>query len=148
MGLPVQIWSSALAGGRINYLGFQTLYDRDVMRAENRIRLLNYISKTPLDCQVAVVFGHAAAVNWAGQYHNDVGMKLADTLWFSGYPADLIPTSEIENGSMKVDDEGWICYGKQRYSAVVLYNPEFEKNSTAAFFQKAVGGKNSRIQNR
>lgn len=141
MKLPVQIWSSALAGGRINYLGFQTLYDRDVMRAENRIRLLNYISKTPLDCQVAVVFGHAAAVNWAGQYHNDVGMKLADTLWFSGYPADLIPTSEIENGSMKVDDEGWICYGKQRYSAVVLYNPEFEKNSTAAFFQKAAGGK-------
>jgi len=141
MKLPVQVWSSSLAGGRINYLGFQTLYDKDLMRAENRIRLLNYISKTPLDCPVAVVFGHAAAVNWAGPYHNDVGMKLADTLWFSGYPADLIPTSEIENCSLKVDNEGWICYGKQKYSAVVLYNPEFEKSSTAGFFLRAAGGK-------
>jgi len=68
-------------------------------------------------------------------------MKLADTLWFSGYPADLIPTSEIENGSLKVDNEGWICYGKQKYSAVVLYNPEFEKSSTAGFFLRAAGGK-------
>ncbi len=139
--LEDQVWSSALAGGRIHYLGFQTLYNRDIMRAENRIRLLNYISESPLDCQVAVIFGHAATVNWAGPYHNDVGMKLADTLWFTGYPTDLIPTSEIENGSLTIDEDGWVCYGKQRYTAVVLYHPEFEKNSTSEFFLKAAGGK-------
>lgn len=140
MKLPVQVWSSALAGGRINYLGYQTLYDPDIMRAENSIRLLNFISESPVDCRVAVVFGHAATVNWAGAYHNDVGMKLADTLWFSGYPADLIPTSEIENGSLKVDEEGWICYGKQRYTAVVLYHPEYEKHTTGDFFNRASKG--------
>jgi hypothetical protein len=139
--LPVQVWSSALANGRINYLDHSSLYNSDVMRAETRIRLLNYISQSPMDCPVAVIFGHAATVNWAGPYHNDAGMKLADTLWYSGYRTDLIPTSEIENGSLKVDKEGWITYGKQRYSAVVLYHPEYEKSTTSDFFRKAADGK-------
>jgi hypothetical protein len=135
--LATQIWSSALAGGRINYLPFQSLFDTELMRAESRIRLLNYISDSPLDCPVAVIFGHACAMNWAGPHHNDVGMELVDSLWKKGFPADLIPTSEIENGSLRVDTEGYITYGNQRYSAVVLYHPEFEKKSTAEFFSKA-----------
>jgi hypothetical protein len=94
-----------------------------------------------LDCAVAVIFGHAATVNWAGLYHNDVGMKLVDTLWFSGYRTDLIPTSEIENGSLKIDNDGWITYGNQRYTAVVLYHPEYEKGTTGDFFRKAAAGK-------
>jgi hypothetical protein len=136
-----QVWSSALAGGRINYLSYRRLYNRDLMRAESRVRLLNAISQSPLDCPVAVVFGHSCAMNWAGPHYNDVGMKLADTLWYSGYPADLIPTSEIENGSLQVDKKGWVRYGDQRYAAVILYHPEFEKESTSEFFLKAGKGK-------
>jgi hypothetical protein len=132
-----QVWSSALAGGRIDYLPFQRLYDADLMRAETRIRLLNAISRSPLDCPVAVIFGHAAAMNWAGPYFNDVGMELVNLFWNTGYPADLIPTSEIENGSLRIDEDGWVTYGEQRYAAVVLYHPEFEKRSTSDFFLKA-----------
>lgn len=146
MNLPVQVWSSALAGGRINYLGFQSIYDSEVMRAETRIRLLNYISNSPVDCRVAVIFGHAAAGNWAGAYHNDVGMKLADTLWFNGYRTDLIPTSEIENGSLQINEEGWVCYGEQRYNLIVLYHPEYEKQVTGDFFAKAVKGNTALLQ--
>ena len=139
--LSDQVWGSALAGGRIDYLRYFSLFDKDIMRAETRIRLLNYISKSPLDCPVAVIFGHASAMNWAGDGFDDVGMELVDTLWNQGFPADLIPTSEIENGSLKVDEDGWIHYGSQKYTAVVLYHPEFEKESTSAFFKKAVSGK-------
>jgi hypothetical protein len=135
--LSDQVWSSALAGGRINYLSFQTLYDPEIMRAENRIRLLNAISQTPMDCPVAVVFGHPGAMNWAGPHFNDVGMDLLNLLWNAGYPADLIPTSEIDNGSLKVDEEGWITYGNQQYEALVLYHPEWDKKSTSAFFKAA-----------
>ena len=56
--LSTQLWSSVLGGDRIDYLGFQSLYDPDIMRAENRIRLLNAISQSPVDCPVAVIFGH------------------------------------------------------------------------------------------
>jgi len=144
--ISAQQWSSALGGGRIDYLPIQSLYKKEVMRAESRIRLLNYISKSPLDCRIAVIFGHACAMNWAGPYHDDVGMQLVDSLWKSGYPADLIPTSEIDNGSLRVDADGYIAYGTQRYDAVVLYHPEFEKKSTSDFFLKADKGNTTMLR--
>jgi hypothetical protein len=134
--LGTHMWSSVLAGGRINYLRYFYLFDEDLMQAENRIRLLNYISKTPLDCRVAVVFGHSSAMNWSGPEYEDVGMELVDSLWHKGFPADLIPTSEIEKSSLTVNSDGSLKYGLQKYDAVVLYNPEFEKGSTAEFFSK------------
>lgn len=136
-GFSDQVWSSALAGGRLNYLGFQSLYDPELMRAESRIRLLNTISESPLDCPVAVIFGHPGAMNWAGPHFGDVGMDLVNLFWNTGYPADLIPSSEIANGSLYMDEEGWVCYGKQRYSALVLYHPEFDKKATSEFFMNA-----------
>ncbi len=139
--LSTQVWSSVLAGGRINYLSFQRLYDPEVMRAENRIRLLNPISQSPMDCPVAVIFGHHAAMNWTSPHFDDVGMDLQNLLWNSGYPADLIPSSEIDNGSLKLDNEGRITYGDQKYAAIVLYHPEFDKKSTSDFFLKAANSK-------
>ncbi len=147
------IWSHALAGGRINYhriypsrendLGLNEqleLLRGDLMRAESRIRMLNYISKSALDCPVAIIFGHACTMNWAGPAYDDVGMDLADSLWRAGIPADLIPTSEIEKGNLQIDEDGWISYGEQRYAAVVLYHPEFAKGSIAEFFMRASKG--------
>jgi hypothetical protein len=150
------LWQHAMAGGRINYHPLypveepvsllarqEMLLAPDLVRGECRIRLLNFITKTPLDCPVAVVFGHACAMNWAGPAYADVGMQLADSLWAAGYPADLIPSSEIGNGSLRVGEDGFVQYGPQRYATVILYHPEFEKPETAAFFQEAASGKTS-----
>lgn len=145
------VWTHALGGGRINYHSVYPdrgiyqdrdleLLKGDLMRAESRIRLLNYISKSPLDCQVAVIFGHARTMNWDGPLYDDVGMGLVDSLWRLGYPADLIPSSEIQHKQLTIDDEGWIKYGPQRYATVVLYHPEYEAPQTAEFFNKAVDG--------
>ena len=150
------LWSSALAGGRINYhppypvenpqYPRVELLQGDLMRAESRVRLLNYISKSSLDCPVAVIFGHAAAMNWASNTFDDVGMEVINSLWHEGFPTDLIPSSEIDNNNLHLDEKGWICYGKQRYSALILYNPEFEKSSTATFFKKAQGSPTALFQ--
>lgn len=139
------VWAAVLAGGRINYhppWPTDSLAERrrmllrgDLMRAECRVRLLNFISQGPLNSPVAVVFGQARAMNWAGPAYNDVGMELIDSLWGAGYPADLIPSHEIENGSLRVSGDGWVQYGQQRYAAVVLYRPEFDNAKTATFFQ-------------
>lgn len=140
-----ELWSSALAGGRVSNLpsgiGVTGILGSNYIRAETRIRLLNYIQPAPLDCPVAVVFGHASAMNWAWPNYEDLGMRLADSLWRIGIPTDVIPSSEIENNSLRFDQNGWIRYGDQRYAAVVLYNPEFEKPSTAEFFSEASKGK-------
>ncbi len=145
------VWSGALAGGRINYHPIYpndgSLVDRhiellkgDLMQAESRVRLLNYISQSPLDCPVAVIFGHACTMNWAGPAYDDVGMELVDSLWRAGIPTDLIPSDEIESGNLQIDKDGWIRYGAQRYKAVVLYHPEFENMPTAEFFSRASKG--------
>ncbi|KAA6300977.1 MAG: hypothetical protein EZS26_002869 [Candidatus Ordinivivax streblomastigis] len=141
--VATQAWSSVLGGGRIDYLSYQSLWniDPELMKGECRIRLLNCISKSPLDCRIAVVFGHASATNWVGPYFEDTGMALVDSLWHTGYPTDLIPTTEITNGSLKTDADGTIRYGEQVYTAVVLYHPEYENRSVADFFTKAAHGK-------
>jgi hypothetical protein len=75
-------------------------------------------------------------MNWAGPDYDDVGMDLVNSLWCRGIPTDLIPSSEIGNKSLYIDEEGWICYGSQRYSAIILYHPEFEKIKMADFFSR------------
>lgn len=145
------VWKHALAGGRINYHPIYpdpeniahrdlALLKGDLMRADCRIRLLNYISRSPINCPVAIVFGHTCAMNWAGPAYDDVGMDLASRLMREGIPVDLIPTSEIWNNSLVVDVNGQISYGPQKYAAVILYHPEFEKASTAEFFNEAANG--------
>jgi len=141
------LWNHALGGGRINYHPLYPnpenkprlqrnyeLLEGGLMQGESRIRLVTLIAKTPIDCPVAVVFGHACAMNWAGSTYDDVGLGLTDALWQAGYYADLIPTSEIANGALKVMD-GIVVYGRQTYAAVALYHPEFENADTAAFFR-------------
>ncbi len=147
------LWSHALGGGRINYhplyptargLGLENiaaLLRGDLMRADARLRLLHFIARAPLDCPVAVIFGHAAAMNWAGPHYNDVGLGLANELWRQGYPADLIPADEIQANALRVDEAGWVRYGPQRYTAAVLYHPEFEPAGTADFVARAALGR-------
>ncbi len=150
-----ELWAGALSGGRINYhplwptdekvaanMGrYRGLLRGGLMRGDCRVRLLNFITRSPLDCPVAVIFGQPNAMNWAGQTFGDVGLELCDALWRAGYPADLIPTTEIWNGALKVGRDGYVQYGAQRYRSVVLHRPQFEPVATAAFFQKAAKGK-------
>ena len=145
-----EMWSAALAGGRINYHPFYPskikrnrhieLLRGNLMQGESRIRLLNYISDSPLDCPVAVIFGHARTMNWAGPRYDDAGMELINELWHRGIMTDLIPTSEIENSHLSIDENGRIRYGPQQYAAIVLYYPEFESPSTAGFFANVKTG--------
>lgn len=139
--LHMQVWSSALAGGRIDYLDFTQLTGDGLIEAEKKIHLLNFVATAPLDCRVAVVFGYHSATNWASPHYDDTGMQIADALWRSGYAADLIPSYEIENGSLVIDNTGKVTYGRQKYDAVVFYHPEMESTAVRDFFATATGTK-------
>ncbi len=143
------LWTHALGGGRINFHPiypnpdnlspldrYGELLKDGLMRGECRLRLIPLVTNAPVNCPVAVVFGQACAMNWAGPTYEDVGLDVTNALWKSGYYADLIPTSEIESDSLTVDDTGTVHYGAQRYAAVVLYHPEFETPATVSFFQR------------
>lgn len=141
------IWRAALAGGRLNYHPLwpipveqltTSLLKDSVMLAESRVSLLNYIAEAPPDCKVAVVFGHPAAQHWANkETFADVGLKIANALWQMGHYTDLIPSSEITNGALKINGNGKVQYGPQEYEVVVFYHPEYDKASVATFFKNA-----------
>jgi frataxin-like iron-binding protein CyaY len=147
-----ELWQAALAGGRVNYhqlfphptwvsgRALMPLLEGELMRGQCRVRLLNFISATPLDCPVAVVFGHAFATNWAGPKFLDSGVGLAENYWKAGYPADLIPSSEIGGKALRVGDDGFVHFGPQRYAAAVLWQPDLGKPPTAEFWRSAAAG--------
>jgi hypothetical protein len=145
-----KIWQAARTGGRINFLrypydyhlkDYERILEPTLMRAETRIRLLNFITKSPLNCPVAVVFGHTAALNWVGPYFGDLGWAFAHALRKLGLPADDIPSSEIQSGALKINTDGSATYGAQHYKALVFLNPEYEPSSTFAFLRQAAASK-------
>lgn len=150
-----ELWAGALSGGRLNV---HPLYprpdlkagecDRGLMRSglmagTTRLRMLDFISQAPLECPVAVVFGHACAMNWTQPSYDNVGLGIASALCAKGYPADLIPSSLVASKALKLDAEGYVCLGPQRYTAVVLYQPEFGDEMELAFFSRAAAGKSA-----
>ncbi len=141
------LWTHAMANGRINYhplyprqsesgCGQEELLAGSLTRGDCRVRMLNFITRAAVDSPVAVVFGHACAMNWAGPAYDDVGMDVVNQLWQAGFYADLIPSSELASGALKVDADGALSYGQQRYTAAVFYHPEFERTQTAFVLDK------------
>ena len=140
------IWRHALGGGRMNFhpqypgswdTNPWSLAESRVLQADARIRLLNTISTAPIECPVAVVFGHPDVLNWSSKGFADVGLEVSNGLWAEGFYADLIPSSEIALGNLKLTEDGSLQYGPQRYAAAVLYHPQFERLAVAEFFRKA-----------
>ena len=150
-----ELWAGALSGGRLNVHPLYprpdlkggerefTLMRSGLMAGMTRLRMLDFITRAPLDCPVAVVFGHACAMNWAGPSYNRVGLEVASALCAKGYPADLMPSSLVASKALKIDVEGYVCLGPQRYRAVVLYQPEFGDEKELAFFGRAAAGKSA-----
>lgn len=153
-----ELWQGALSGGRLNV---HPLYPRPdlkggeretlllksgLMAGMTRLRMLDFITRAPLNCPVAVIFGHACAMNWAGPSYNRVGLEVVSALCAEGYPADLFPTSLGTSNALRLDAEGYVCLGAQRYRAVVLYQPEFGNETELAFFARAAQGKSAVFQ--
>ncbi len=156
----VGIWRDALAGGRYHFhpqyptpggskysTSAEALLRGRLLQGDARIRLLNFVVRSPLDCPVAMVFGHPSAQNFAGAGFEDYGIAAADALWTAGYYADLIPSDDIHSGALRLDKAGYLRYGPQRYEAALFYHPQFERPAAAKFFRRvAQAGKTALVR--
>lgn len=148
----LELWAGALSGGRVNFHplyprkdpnlgdGHLALLQQPFLTGVARLRLLDFITQAPLDCPTAVIFGHACAMNWAGPAYNRTGLEIASALGERGYPADLIPSSLVESNALRIDRDGFLCLGPQRYRAVVLHQPEFGSAEELRFLVQAARG--------
>ncbi|MBP3532530.1 MAG: hypothetical protein J6K25_15350 [Thermoguttaceae bacterium] len=161
-------WTAAASGGRVH---IHNIYPRDenspqhpadnrlmpivetggVARIRSKIRTLSLISDAPLDAPVAVVFGRFGAMNPLRPGFGKVGVDLCDRFSTAGFPADLIPVDEMSSTTQtgekrwKLSDDGYLQYGPQRYSALVLWG---ENDADAADFAALLelAGKNYRTK--
>lgn len=146
------LWRSALCGGRMSWHGITgdkkadylqrkykyserryarmaDMFPDETLRAEQILRLLPLVSRAPIDCPVAHIFGYDHFVDWLNPAHGDWGKGIAHGLGQLGYYADAYPASEIDACTFAVDDDGYIRVGRQRYSAAILYNLSVRENA-------------------
>jgi len=92
------------------------------IRAEEISRLLPLVTRSPIDCPVAHVFGHERVVDWLSK--DDFcnwGKALLEGLGERGYYADAYPATEFDADTFAVDDENYLRVGQQRYSVCILH---------------------------
>lgn len=150
-------WNSVRYTGRTHYLGYECPNEAVVLELkpagllesieemDARVRPLDPVQNAMPDCRVLVLFGMQNALNW--HYDTQVTppwyprhkvltpvLQTADQL-FGKYLCDLVPTTEIENGSL-IADGGKVRYGTQTYDAVILLAPNSMSASCYSFLQK------------
>jgi len=150
-------WSCAAGGGRQNIhpfcctpnnplrtkenFGHLPILDAGLDAARAKTRLLSFKCAAPLFSPAAVVFGHWACMNWARAEYGNLteALEICDFFAERGFPADLIPSSEINGKTMngsdcwRLNERGFLQYGAQEYRLVVFYA---ETDSDRADFAK------------
>lgn len=151
-----ETWNNILYGGRTHYLGYECPNESVVLELkpegmlesieemDQRVRMLDEKQTTQPDCRVLLLFSIPAASNWYldGRPrppffpHNKILTKVLETArdLFRSYLCDLVPSSEIANGSLTCKD-GKVTYGSQEYDAVILLQGECLEKETFDFFK-------------
>ncbi|MDX2187104.1 MAG: hypothetical protein SFV32_09230 [Opitutaceae bacterium] len=166
-----ETWRNVAFGGRTNYLGYvcsNRTIDAGVLelRPENRLDLVAQMEKQVrlLDAQdlglpnsrLAVVFGYEAATNWMlrpdFEFKWDWRHPIANEVFSTAEELfdkenllfDLIPSSEIANGSLVLSGDK-LVYGSHNYDAVVFLHLEGAKPEVFDFIGmlKSVGVKHA-----
>lgn len=93
-----------------------------VKETVEKLREIERKTAAQLDSPVALVFGHFEAMDWSAPTYRDWGGAVADGLYGRGWAVDAYPSTQLEAGTFRVDAEGWLRVGHQRYRAVVAKN--------------------------
>lgn len=153
----IETWTNACFGGRTHQLSYEAggevhcefKYEDKLERLwamEAKIEKLNQVQKSVPDSRIAIIFSMAAISNWAldnnltGSYtlqHEPMSevLKFTQVLFERNWLCDLIPDTEIENGSFSLKN-GSARYGSQSYDAVVLIQAEMIHKSVLTALQE------------
>ena len=153
-----ETWINARFGGRTHYLGYECMPEPGVMTLkqegvleemdamEMEIRKINDFQISQPDSRVLVIFGMEAVSCWNicapgsriwernGGTLNKV-LRFTKDLFDSKYLCDLIPSSEISNGSLKLVN-GKSQYGTQTYDAIIFLLPEGIRKDAFKFLRE------------
>ena len=141
-----ETWVNARFGGRTNYLGYECYEPNTVLTLWQEGRLesiaemeavatkINDFQTALPDSRVLCLFAMEQFTNWQITDHGSKsmtpGMKghreivsFANQLFSNNILFDLVPTSEIDRGTLRIED-GKIKYHNHDYDAVVVAGPD------------------------
>ncbi len=147
-----ETWTNARYGGRTHYLGYEcyepgvvlTLKEEDRLEAlsemEEKIEKLNKVQSSRPDSRVLVIFGYEAVSNWKISEPNRLDWargskiftgiwKLTKELFDNHFLCDAVPSYEIDNGNVTIDNNK-ICYCGHCYDAAVILYPVAASDKT------------------
>ena len=162
-------WNSARFGGRTHYLGYECPNEPGILslnnpgfleavdEMEHEVAKLDVFQESQPDSRVLIVFGMEAVSNWRLNGHSDgrlmrmrgnLGkmLKFTQSLFESGYLCDLVPSTEIVNGDVKLEN-GKVVYGTQSYDAMIYLLPECMDRSVLKFMSGYASGNGKLIMN-
>ena len=150
-------WTAALSAGRVHIHQLYpsqpdapkekmlSIVDAGAGRIRTAVRLLNYITGSPIESPAAVIFGHFGAMNPARPEYKKVGVFLCDHFAENGYPADLIPSDEINTMGLdgkkrwQLNADGHLQYGSQPYRYLVFYGDGESDHADFEAIEKLAG---------
>lgn len=140
-----ETWINARFGGRTDYLGYEC-YEPGVVytfRQPGRLEMLSLMDESVIklndfqkalpDSRVLMLFGMEAFTNWQVYDHGvtyvSPNMKghrdtllLAGGIFAENVLLDLVPSSEVDRGTLRIED-GKIKYFNHDYDAIVVAYP-------------------------
>lgn len=159
-----ELWRNLRYGGRTISLGYECTREKGIVCAlgergleevsaiEERIRLLDGEQTAGARSDVLVVVGVEASCNIAANRNKNgrwnafcsvfqESFILSRDLFLAGYGCDLVGNYEIYNGSLFVNENGYIQYGNQEYRCAIFFGMQYCKPETADFLARARAGK-------
>lgn len=160
-----ELWRNVRYGGRTISLSYECLHENHIVQQlcrpgqleavaamEKKIAGVDDFLQSPARCDVAVVASLAALCNrqenLEGNGRWDIyGGKLKELftltrdLWNAGWNCDMVGDNEIYDGHLTVNDEGWLTYGNQVYTCLVLAYPQYAQPELADFLRRLAAGK-------
>lgn len=155
-----EIWRNVRHGGRTISLSYECVHEdgtvqqlcrpgqlEAVSAMEERIRGLDDFVQSPARCDVAVVPSLAALcsrlcnLDGNGRWDGFSGklkevFTLTRDLSAAGWNCDLIGDNEIYAGHLAVGPDGYLAYGNQRYTCLILFCPQYARRELLPFVEQ------------
>ena len=158
--LYTELWRNVRHGGRTISLSYECVHEdhtvqqllrrgelEAVSAIEDGIRGVDDFVQSAARCDIAVVGSLAALcsrlcnLDGNGRWDGYAGklkelFTLTRDLFNAGWNCDLIGDNEIYTGALAVDGDGWLTYGSQRYTCLILAYPQYAQEALFPFLAR------------
>ncbi|MDD4107088.1 MAG: hypothetical protein PHH93_00020 [Prolixibacteraceae bacterium] len=164
-----ELWRNVRYGGRTISLSYECINESNIVQQlyrpgeleaiaaiEEEIQGVDAFIQSSARCDVAVVTSLAALCNRQenldgnGRWDIFSGklkevFTLTRDLWIAGWNCDMIGDNEIYNHNLFINEDGYLAYGNQVYTCLILVYPQYAEPGLQDMIQQLVASGKTRL---